>query len=63
LVDAKLIRALFKLHVFNRSAVTSETFFKDPRLIQLLGFARAFPWGETSNNASSFNQMNYETKK
>ena len=59
LVDAKLIKALFKLHVFSSFSGYIRKFFKDPRLIQLLEFPVLFLGAKPQTTPAFYSLMNY----
>ncbi len=59
LVDAKLIRGLFKHHVFSSFSSYIRKFFKDPRLIQLLEFPVLFLGAKPQETPALYSFMNY----
>ena len=59
LLDARLIRALFKLHVFQPIRSYVRKFFRDPRLIQLLEFPVLFLGSKPETTPALYSLMNY----
>jgi phytoene desaturase len=59
LLDARLIKAVFRLHVFQSISSYVKKFFKDPRLIQLLEFPVLFLGGRPERTPALYSLMNY----
>jgi phytoene desaturase len=59
LLDAKLVKALFRLHVFQPISGYIKNFFNDPRLIQLLEFPVLFLGARPERTPALYSLMNY----
>lgn len=59
LLDARLVKALFRLHVFQPISGYIRKFFNDPRLIQLLEFPVLFLGARPERTPALYSLMNY----
>lgn len=59
LIDPKLIKGVFKLHVFESISKYIQKHFKSPRLVQLLEFPVLFLGAAPSNTPALYSLMNY----
>jgi phytoene desaturase len=59
LVDARLFRGVFRLHVFESISTYIRKFFKNPKLIQLLEFPVLFLGALPSKTPALYSLMNY----
>lgn len=59
LLDADLMKGVFKLHVFESIASYVRKYFKDPRLIQLLEFPVLFLGAAPNKTPALYSLMNY----
>jgi phytoene desaturase len=59
LIDPKLIRGAFKLHVFQSISKYIRKFFKEPRIIKLLEFPILFLGATPENTPALYSLMNY----
>ncbi len=59
LIDPKLFKGIFKMHVFQSMATYVRKHFKDPRLIQLLEFPVLFLGAAPSKTPALYSLMNY----
>lgn len=59
LIDFRLIKGVFKLHVFQSIAKYIRKYFKDPRIIQLLEFPVLFLGAMPSKTPALYSLMNY----
>lgn len=59
LIDPRLIKGVFKLHVFQSIASYIRKYFKNPKLIQLLEFPVLFLGAMPSNTPALYSLMNY----
>lgn len=59
LFDFKLIRGIFKLHVFQSIRSYISKYFKSPRLIQILEFPVLFLGASPANTPALYSLMNY----
>ncbi|HMG89633.1 MAG TPA: phytoene desaturase family protein [Chryseolinea sp.] len=59
LLDAQLIKSLFRVHVFKSISSYIKTFFQDPRLIHLLEFPVLFLGARPESTPALYSLMNY----
>lgn len=59
LMDPKLVKGVFKLHVFQSISTYIRKYFKSPRLIQLLEFPVLFLGAAPSDTPALYSLMNY----
>ena len=59
LLDAQVVKALFRLHVFQSISGYIKKFFNDPRLIQLLEFPVLFLGARPDRTPALYSLMNY----
>ena len=59
LLDAELLKGIFKLHIFQSISTYIRKFFKHPRLIQLLEFPVLFLGTTPSKTPALYSLMNY----
>jgi phytoene desaturase len=59
LLDADLMKGIFKLHVFESVSTYVKKYFKDPRLIQLLEFPVLFLGAPADKTPALYTLMNY----